>query len=148
MKKVLSVALLIATNTFGQWTYKTIDNKFDEPFKKAISEDKRGNFIMLEQDENAPFLAIKGSYFCEESLFVELSFQINGTKKLFAFDVDVSDDKRCLYFSEYIWDEEFTSAFKSANKLLVRVNQEYCTDDYFEFNFSGSTAAYNFINKL
>ena len=36
------------------------------------------------------------------------------------------------------------------NRLInfVRVNQEYCTDDYFEFNFSGSTSAYNFINKF
>jgi len=37
--------------SYGQWTYKTIDNGFDEPFKKAYTAINNGGFLGMETSE-------------------------------------------------------------------------------------------------
>lgn len=155
MKTKLIIALLTATNTFAQWTYKTVDNKFDEPFKKAINLDyKTAGMMILEKSDynfelgfNVPFFAVKGTYFCEEYPYVDFVFFVGGVKYNYSFVGATSTDKEYIFFNDEIWTAEFIRDFKSASKVLVRVNQSYCDNDYYEFNFSGSTAAFNFIIK-
>jgi hypothetical protein len=61
--------------------------------------------------------------------------------------VSKSKDSQCYYFDGSIWTEEFIADFKNASKCSIRVNQSHCQNDYYTFNMSGSTAAYNFITN-
>ena len=37
--------------------------------------------------------------------------------------------------------------FKKASSLLMRIDETHCTDNYYEFNMSGSNKAVEFISK-
>jgi len=105
---------------------KTIDDFIKE--LQLISEEKRKLPLVIE---------------CPNG---QLNFvlTVNGVFKKYVLRGKKSNDSR-IYFFEGIWTDEFTKDFKSASKCSIRVNQDYCNDDYYIFNFSGSTAAYNFI---
>lgn len=157
LKLMMTLMMCLVTSlSFGQWTYKTINSEFDGEFKKSYTKTNNNGFLMMEvgdptyQDSiiiKRPFLAIQGSYFCDESTTIDLVLVVNGTNIKYELLGEKSSDSRMYYFNEDIWTAEFIKDFKSATKCLIRVNQEYCRDDYYEFNFSGSTAAFNFITK-
>lgn len=152
MKKyIFIIALILKTFTsFGQWTYKVINSDFDGKFKKAYTQIDNRGWLMMEvsgTDEGKPFLYLAGSYFCDKYTTVDMVFVVNGEKHLYNLDLSKSDDSRTYYFSDGIWTDDFTKHFREASKCLIRVNQEHCTDEYYTFNMSGSSAAYNFIVK-
>ena len=45
-----------------------------------------------------------------------------------------------------MWTDEFIKDFKSASKCFIRVQYQWC-DYHYQFDFSGSAAAYDFITK-
>ena len=46
-----------------------------------------------------------------------------------------------------MWTDEFIKDFKSASTCYIRVQyQDGHTDDYYQFDFSGSAEAHDFIN--
>ena len=96
---------------------------------------------------NRPFLALGGSYFCDDYTYIDFVLVVNGANKKYELIGTKSSDSRMYYFDESIWTDEFIKDFKNASKCSIRVNQDYCTDDYYQFVFSGSTNAYNFITK-
>ena len=158
MKKIKLLALLmcISTFTFGQWVYRTINSEFDGVFKKAYTNTNNRGFLLMEVGESTfvdsveikrPFLALQGSYFCDETTIVDFVLVVNGVNKKYELLGSKSSDSRLYYFDESIWTDEFTKDFKTASKCSIRVNQEHCTDDYYVFNFYSSKAAYNFITK-
>ena len=152
MKRHIITAGMILTSltSFGQWTHKVIDSDFDGKFKKAYTQSNNRGWLMMEvsgTDEGKPFLYLAGSYFCDKNTTVDMVFVVNGEKHLYNLDVSKSEDSRTYYFPDGIWTDEFTAHFKAASKCLIRVNQEHCTDEYYTFNMSGSSAAYNFIVK-
>jgi hypothetical protein len=142
--------------TLGQWTYEVIDNKFDNKFKKAYTETDNNGWLMMEVGDPIfedsvwvpkPFLALRGIYFCDDYTYVDIVFIVNNVPKKYVFEATKSKDNRIYFFSESIWTAEFVGDFKRASKCLIRVNQSYCTDEYYEFSMTGSTAAYNFITR-
>lgn len=146
--RIITLAMFATTfMSFGQWTYKSIKSDFDGTFKKAYTETSNSGYLMLEKGESAPFFALKGSYFCDDTTIVDLIFVCNGVNKKYQLSAIKSKDGRLYYFSEDAWTEEFTIDFKSASRCLIRVNQSYCTSDYYEFKMTNSSAAYDFITK-
>lgn len=148
MNKIITIAALaIGMFASAQWNNKVINSEFDGRFKKSIC--KSGNsFLTLEKSENGtPFLALYGSFFCDDTTTIDLVFVINGVNVLHSIEVFKSTDSQYYFFYDSVWTEEFTKDFKNASKCLIRTNQTHCTDDVFTFNMSGSTAALNFIKN-
>jgi len=152
MKKILTTAAIaFSLIASAQWSNKTIESKFDGTFKKCINNSlsEASGFIMMEQGENLnfPMLAIRGSYFCDDKTTIDIVFETPTGDKRHTVNVFKSSDNTIYFFEDEVWSEEFKKDFKAATYLNLRVNQETCTDDYYRFNFSGSTSAFNFISK-
>jgi hypothetical protein len=94
-----------------------------------------------------PFFYLSGSYFCDGNANIDLILIVNGKNNKYELIGIKSKDSKFYYFDELIWNEDFIQNFKNSSKCLIRVNQDYCTDDYFEFNMNGSASAYNFVVK-
>ena len=155
MKKVKLMMMtlmmcLMTSVVFGQWTCLTIGSEFDGTFKKAYTETNNRGYLMMEEGDsayNSPFLSLWGSYFCDDYTYIDFVLVVNGVNKKYKL-AGKSFDGRMYWFDESIWTDEFIKDFKSASKCSIRVNQDYCTDDYYQFDFSGSAEAYDFINKI
>jgi hypothetical protein len=149
MKKVITIAaLVIGMIASAQWKNKTINSEFDGRFKKSICKGNDGSFLSMELDDetNTPFLALYGSYFCDDEPTIDLVLVVNGVNVLYSIPVLKSSNSHYYYFNNDIWTNEFSNDFKLASKCLIRTNQSHCTTDYYVFNMSGSTSAYNFIS--
>jgi hypothetical protein len=165
MKKIFSILVitLVVMNCFGQFTCKTVDNGFDEPFKKALcytsanSPDK--GILCMEEQEEYPFIYIYGSYFCDDSFFIDCSFD-NGDKfKLYG---DAGSDSKYViirnpkdvedFYANYIdytaevW-EKFWEDMKKCATVKFRVIESHCTNNIYYFNLKGSTNAIKFTTK-
>jgi hypothetical protein len=159
MKKLSMIAVmmcLITNVVYSQWTYKTVKSEFDGSFKKAYTNTDNYGFLMMEVGEpnydgdtliQRPFLALGGSYFCDDTAYIDFVFIVDGVNKKYEIIGSKSSDSTMYYFNESIWTNEFIADFKNASKCFVRVNQDYCKKDYYQFVFSGSSASYNFIIK-
>jgi hypothetical protein len=156
LKKAVIIFIIFFSfsNVYGQWNFKTVNNEFDEPFKKAFTASNNKGYLTMEFGEplytkesriNRPFLALNGFYFCDENADIDFNFNVNGKNSNYKLHAIKSKDSEMYYFDESIWDEEFTRDFKNAQKCSIRVVQYYCKDIYYQFNFSKSTSAYNFI---
>jgi len=148
MKKLITILAIILFNSVNaQWVYKTIDNGFDESFKRAYVADKNNEvFLTIEEDLSEPFMAILGPYYCDDIAIVEFVFIVNGNKIHFS-ELAFKTEDNIYYFKSVIWTKEFKQAFLNSTSLKIRINQEYCGNDIYSFNMSKSTAAYNFIIK-
>lgn len=162
MKKIITVLVLFllinsfSNNAFSQWSYKTVNNQFDEPFKKAITEVNNNGRLCMEVDEpyyidsiehKLPLLFLQGTYFCDEETTVDLILVVNGVNIKETFKVKKSNNSQIYFFYSGIWTEEFTKNFKLASKCLIRVNQSHCNEDYYTFKMTNSSKAYDFITK-
>jgi len=122
----------------------------DEHYKNYDSLIKYNTFIEIRQIPNGkkvPFFGLRGSYFCDDFCYIDFVLFVGNEKKIYQLRARKSSDSKYYYFQDIIWTDEFILHFKSASKCSIRVNQDYCDDDYYEFNMSGSTLAYNFITK-
>lgn len=149
-KQILAIAMVfVCTASFAQWTFRTIESDFDGSFKKAYTQTDNRGYLIMEQGEDLskPFFAISGSYFCDNTTHIDLVFIVGGQKYQYDLLAFKARDSRMYYFNDNIWTEEFINHFQGASKCLIRVNQEHCTDEYYTFDMSRSTAAYNFISK-
>lgn len=166
MKKFLmaiALCLVCAANVFGQFTYKVVDNGFDEPFKKAIcystqnSPDK--GLLCFEEGDEHPFIYIAGSYFCDDSFFIDCSFD-NGDKfRLYgdcssdSKDVFIREPKdvegfyaRHLNYTDEVW-ENFWKDMRCCSLVKFRVNESHCDTDVYYFSLKNSSAAIDFTTK-
>ena len=145
----MMMALMMCLVANGQWTYKTINSEFDGSFKKAYTATNNSGYLIMEVGDTItkPFIGLAGSYFCDEYTTIDFVLVVQGVNKLYKVRGMKASDNRMYYIDHSIWTDEFIADFKSASKCSIRVNQEYCTDEYYTFSFSGSTAAFNFITK-
>ena len=144
---------LMSSVVFGQWTYKTINSKSDGSFKKAYTKTNNRGYLVMEVGDstyndtiksNIPFLSLWGSSFCDAS-YIDFVLVVNGENKKYKL-TGRAFANRIYYFDESIWTDEFIKDFKSASTCSIRV-QNQCHDYHYQFDFSGSTAAYDFITK-
>jgi hypothetical protein len=157
MKKatLLLCLALIGLTASSQWTHKVINSEFDGKFKKAFTKIDNGGFLAMEvgeipidtTDDRYPFMYIMGVYFCDEGTTIEMALYVGKEIKKYDIRATKSNDSRTYYFNDDMWTPEFVSDFKKASKCSIRVNQDYCTTDYFSFNMTGSTDAFNFISR-
>ena len=95
-----------------------------------------------------PKLALAGSFFCDEHTDIDLIFVVNGIKKHYNIAAYLTSDHRLYIFYSDIWTKEFIDDFKKASNCKIRVNQSYCRDEYYIFNFTNSAKAYEFLTKI
>jgi hypothetical protein len=148
--KFTILAVLISMIGYSQWTFKTIKSDFDGTFKKAFTETNNSGYLFLEEGFNKEsiFFGLRGSYFCEESTHIDIVFKINGQNKKYQLTGSKSSDSTMYFFSdEEELTEEFWNDFKIASSCIIRVNQEYCRDDYYSFSMKGSNLALSFFSK-
>jgi hypothetical protein len=152
MKKIiLSVGMaLTLNNAFAQWVTKTIDNGFDVPTRIAYTEDGQTEYLKLEAFEGKAVFYIKGVYFCESPIFVEMSYQVNGVNKKYGRVAELNDEETCAFISWDISDEDFFTDFKNATSVKIRITDAgACSDDstIYTFKMNGSTNAVNFVTN-
>ena len=148
MKKlILSVGIALTfNNAFGQWVTKTIDNGFDAKTRIAYTEDGQSEYLKLEAFEGKGVFYIKGVYFCESPIFVEMSYQVNGVNKMYGRVCVVNDDLTRAFITWDIKNEDFYSDFKNSTSVKVRITDTGCEDDtIYTFKMSGSTSAVNYV---
>ena len=161
MKKIImAIALcLVCASCFGQFICKTIDNGFDEPFKKAIcystpdSPDKGS--LCFEEKFAHPYTYITGSYFCDDVLLIDVSFD-NGNKYLLSGEKGKKSNfvhivPYCTRFNMETEEchkewEEFWNDMKTCSVVKFRINESHCENNVYFFNLKGSSKAIDFTS--
>lgn len=147
MKKlILNIAAILLVNvSFGQWTNKSVDNGFDDPYKICHTRMNNGAILKLENVYGSIAFYIDGTYFCSDAPIVDISFLVSGKWVKYSIPSSKSDDSKALFLIDDIENSEMFTDFLKATSVKMRVNEEYCDTEIFEFSMSGSTAAINFI---
>jgi len=150
MKKLilsLGFALSLSSSAFGQWITKAVDNGFDEKFKVAYTEDGQEAFLKLEAYEGKAVLLLKGIYFCNSPLVVEMSYQVNGVNKKYGAVCELNDAETTAFITWDLKNAEYFQDFKNCTSVKIRVTDGVCNDGttIYTFKMSGSTASVNFV---
>lgn len=149
MKKViLTVATVLTVGLVNaQWTKKNVNNGLDEPYKVCYTETNNNGFLKLEGDGIRVSFYVAGSYFCEDSPLVDISFLANGKWQRHSVWGNKSTDSKVVFLSFDLENEEYFKDFLNATSVKLRVNETYCTSEIYQFNMAGSTSAFNFLNN-
>ncbi len=136
----------------AQWEYKTVDNSIDNPYKIAFCKDtlERG-LLKMERFNGEVILYLQGSYFCAESLTVDVSLNVNNELKKYVFRVGNSGKKNVLFLADPMTKKkhtEFLEDFKKSTFMSVRVNEYYCDNSYFAFDMKNALEAYEFMSGI
>ena len=137
---------------FGQWTYGTSSGMYGGPFAYTKTND-RGWLEMEVGDPtyndtikiNRPFLTLHGPYLCDDSTYIDFVLVVDGVNKKYKLRGGTLANI-AYEFRGSIWTDEFIKDFKSASTCSIRF-QYQCHDYYYQFDFSGAAAAYDFITK-
>lgn len=150
MKKIINLILAILTvgTLNAQWSFKTINNGFDDPYKLAYTPINNGAGAYMLFVENAVVLSIDGGYYCEEEPSVDVVLVVNGVDNKFEFEGYKGETSDVVYIT---WDmasnAEFLNAFKLSSIMKVRINESYCTSKVYIYKMANSKAAYEYMNK-
>jgi hypothetical protein len=131
----------------AQWTYETIDNSFDEPYKIAYTQPDNYVYLKLELVRGEVVLYISGGYYCDEKPSVDVVFVVDGVNKKYNFTAYKSENSKTLYFTFNFLAETSVEDFKNAKSVKIRVNESYCTSEQYVFDMGHSKAALEFISK-
>jgi hypothetical protein len=146
MKKLLiSIGVMLCLNANAQWTNKTINNGFDEPYKICYTATNNLGYLKLENVDGQIYFYLNGKYCCDDSPVVNLSFVVNGVTVKYSCTANVGDDKNIVWILEDFLNSDVVESFKNCSTLNIRVNDTVCVEEIYTFNMSGSTAALNFI---
>lgn len=146
MKKViLSVATVLITGlSMAQWTKKTVNNGFDNPYKICYSGINNGGFLKLEGDTSGVSFYVSGGYYCEDSPLVNISFLVNNQWVKHSLWGNTTSNNKTVFFSFDLENEPYFKDFLNASSVKIRINETYCDSEIYQFNMSGSTEAFNF----
>jgi hypothetical protein len=149
MKKViLSVASMMMLSVgHSQWSYKMVNNGFDDPYKVAYTAVNDGAILKLEKVEDRVAFYIIGRYYCEDYPIVDLVFVVNGQDIKFYCEATKGNDNETVFIIDDILTSNALDAFKNCSLLKVRINESYCDTETYFFNMKGSTAALNYIKS-
>ena len=145
-KNILTLgALILANVSLAQWTNKIVDNGFDEPYKICHTKENNKAVLKLENTDGEVAFYLQGGYFCSDVVTVDMSFMVNGVWKKYSTTATKSSDSKALFLVDDMENSEALIDFLNATSVKLRVNEEYCETEYYQFNMSGSTLAYQFI---
>jgi hypothetical protein len=149
MKKlILSLAsMMVLSISHSQWSYKTINNNFDDPYRIAYTAENNGAILKLEKVGDEVYFYITGGYYCDEDPIVDLVFIVNGKDVKFYAESSVSSDNETVFIMNDILTSNLLDPFKNCTSIRVRVNDLTCDTEVYFFNMKGSTAALNFIKE-
>jgi hypothetical protein len=60
---------------------------------------------------------------------------------------NTTSDNKAVFFTMNLENEPFFKFFLNSTSVKLRVNETYCTSEIYQFNMTGSTSAFNFLNK-
>ena len=103
--------------------------------------------MKLEKSDDAVIFYIQGTYFCSDLPFVEMSFFVKNKWVRHYTTGFKNSQSDVVFLSENIELEPYFIDFLNATNVKIRVNEEFCPTDIYEFNMSGSTSAFNFLKK-
>jgi hypothetical protein len=149
MKKTVVLLSFISCSlsAFSQWTYETVNNGFDDPYRIAYTKEVNEAILKLENVDGDIYFYLQGSYTCEEYPFVEVICVVNGENRKYSFSGITSDDKKVVFITSDLENSGMLDDFKNATTLKLRINETYCDTFTFSFNMSKSSSAYTFINN-
>lgn len=149
MKKViLSLAsFMVLSIGHSQWSYKTINNGFDDPYRVAYTAQNNGAILKLEKVGDEVSFYITGGYYCDENPIVNLVFVVDGKDDKFYSESHTSSDNETVFIMDNILTSNLLNPFKNCTSIRIRVNESYCDTKTYTFNMKGSTAALNFIKE-
>jgi hypothetical protein len=150
MRKFFLTAMFTGMVGFAnaQWTFKKVDNGFDEPYKVAYTNTNNLGFLKMEKYNDGVTLYIKGAYFCGEKANVDISFWANNEWQRYTIECNVSLDNDIVWLIEDLaYDKAFLTHFMNSSKVRVRVNTEACDSDIYEFPMGNSARAYQFLKN-
>jgi hypothetical protein len=148
MKKLFLTAMLIGMVGVAkaQWTFKKVDNGFDEPYKVAYTNTNNFGFLKMEKYNDGVTLYVKGSFFCGEKATADISFWANNEWQKYTIDCNVSTDNSIVWLIEDLgYDKVFLTHFMNSTKVRIRITTEGCDNDIFEFPMGNSARAYQFM---
>lgn len=149
MKKqiIMLLALVSGLELSAQWEMKTVDNGFDEPFRVAYAESTTGKeFIKLYNSSISGYvgLLMYEGYMCSEKPGIEMSFLVNGKWEKYELLYGVtSEDKKLFYILTSV--KSIETDFRAASMLKIRVTDDHCGTEIYEFNMKGGAAALDFM---
>lgn len=147
-KTILAVATLILANvSIAQWTNKSVNNSFDEPYRICHTKENNGAILKLENVGGEIALYLQGGYFCDDNMTVDISLMVNGQWEKYSTIGTKSDDSKAVFLIDDLASSELIIHFLNATSIKLRVNETYCETEYYQFNMSGSTSAYKFITQ-
>ena len=141
--------LLLSLTSYSQWVYKTITDGFDDPYKIAYTDNPTGAYLKMENVDGKIAFYIKGGYFCDDQVTYDFVFQL-GQEVYKVSGIGLkSQSSEIIFFTSNLLDEEFQTVdwFKKCSKLKIRINESYCTTEYYEFNMSKYSSALDFMSK-
>jgi len=150
MKKlILSLAsMMMLSTSHSQWSFKTISNGFDDPYKIAYTPTNNGAAAYMLFVENAIVLSVDGGYYCEKEPSIDVVLVVNGVDNKFEFDGYKGGSSDVVYIT---WDmasnAEFLNAFKLSSTMKVRINESYCTTEVYTYKMTNSKAAFEYMIK-
>ena len=139
---------LISSLSHAQWVTKYVNNGIDDPYKIAYSTSKEddGVFLKIENVEGGLYFYVQGSYFCEESPYVEMSFLIGNEYDKYYSDVCwLSEDQSTVFILEDLLESNCIAAFKKSSLVKISITDETCGDSFYTFSMSGSSNAFNYV---
>ena len=146
MKKLLiSIGVMLCLNANAQWTNKTINNGFDDPYRICYTATNNLGYLKLENVDGEIYFYLNGKYCCDENPVVNLSFIVNGVTVKYYCTAHVSEDKGTVFILDDFLESNVVESFKNCSSLNIRVNDTVCNEEIYSFNMSGSTSALNFI---
>jgi hypothetical protein len=142
---ILLLMVLCSVSAQAQWSYETVDNGFDEPYKIAYTKKTDGAFLKLENIDGNVVFYIQGQYFCDEEIEVVLAFKTLGSYIRYTTMGKVTKAGDCIFIDSDLVNSEAVSQFLSCTTLKVKITEGSCPEQIYEFNMTGSTRALNFI---
>ena len=147
-KKILTIATLILANvSIAQWTNKSVNNGFDDPYRICYTAENNGAILKLENVDGEIAFYLQGGRFCDENPMVDVSFFVNGVWKKYNVQAVNSSQSNALFLLDDMSIDNSILDFLNASSVKLRVNESYCDTEYYQFNMSGSTSAYKFIKN-
>jgi hypothetical protein len=150
MKKVINLvlAVLITGCINAQWSYKLVDNGFDEPYRIATTPINNSAYAYMLNLDSAVVLAITGGYYCDDYPTVDVVLTVNGIDKRFQFDSYKSKSSDIIYITWNMGENpEFVNDFRTASNMKLRINESYCTTEVYTYKMTSSKAAYDYVAK-
>ena len=151
-KSILTVAMVIAgLAAQAQWVTRNVDNKIDDPYKIAYVENTTKRALLkLEDVDGELALYVTGSYFCDDYPSVDIALMVNGEPKRYSITGSKSSDSQTIFLYDNLLEAEnmeLLDNFKKCSSFLIRINESHCTDEFYVFNMTGSTAAVSFMSN-